>query len=213
MHDDTGAAQAQHDFVAGVVEQWQRERPDLDSWPSGIAGRILRLSTHIRRTGENLVAPLGLSWETFEMIAALRRQGPPFAMNPTAIYKSVLLTSGAMTARLDRAEEAGLITRSSDPNDRRGTIVSLTKKGKKLADEAIALYFKNLGEIWGPLGERDLAQVTQLLAALLAITESRTMTGSQDGAVTERAKQPRGAETKSVRRGKIQAAGATRTGL
>jgi DNA-binding MarR family transcriptional regulator len=203
MHDEAGAAQAHQDFVTGVVEQWQRERPDLDSWPSGIAGRILRLSTFIRRTGENLVAPLGLSWETFEMIAALRRQGPPFAMNPTAIYKSVMLTSGAMTARLDRAEEAGLITRSSDPNDRRGTIISLTKKGKKLADESIELYFKSLGEIWGPIGERGLAQVTQLLAALLAITESRTKTGSLEGSTTERAKLPRGAETKSARRGKV----------
>jgi hypothetical protein len=87
----------------------------------------------------------------------------------------------------------------------------LTKKGEKLADEAIALYFNSLGEIWGPIGERNLAQLTQLLAALLAITESRAMTGTQEGATTERAKLPKGFETKSAHRGKVQAMGATRT--
>ena len=206
MHDGKSSAPARLGDGMDSMEQWQRERPDLDSWPSGIAGRILRLATLIRRTGEKVVAPLGLSWETFEMIAALRRQGPPFAMNPTAIYKSVMLTSGAMTARLDRAEEAGLITRANDPSDRRGTIVSLTKKGRKLADEAIELFFKDLIDVWGPLGERDLAQVTRLLAALHAITASR------DGAAAaaEVAKPTAGSPTKTARRSRIQASAAAR---
>jgi len=159
------------DFVSTVVAQWERERPDLNSWPSGLAGRLLRLAAHVRRVGEEVVSPLGLTWETFEMLAALRRQGKPYAMNPTSLYKSVLLTSGAMTARLDRAEKAGFIARSQDPNDRRGTIVSLTDAGKKVADEAIALYFKRLEKIWGPLGKTEIKNLTLLLTHSLEAME------------------------------------------
>lgn len=162
---------ARGDFVTSVVKQWERERPDLNSWPSGVAGRLLRLATHVRKIGEDVVGPLGLTWETFEMLAALRRQGAPFAMNPTALYKSVLLTSGAMTARLDRAEKAGYIARANDPNDRRGVIVSLTKEGKKIADDAIALYFSRLEQILGPMGESDLKELTRLLSHSLEAME------------------------------------------
>lgn len=163
------------DFVTSVVKQWERERPDLKSWPSGIAGRLLRLATHVRKLGEEVVQPLGLTWETFEMLAALRRQGAPFAMNPTALYKSVLLTSGAMTARLDRAEKAGFIARSNDPNDRRGVIVSLTKEGKKVADEAISRYFARIEVVLGPMGDHDLREITRLLSFSLEAMEQASI--------------------------------------
>ena len=169
--NSTGNFSTGIDFVTSVVAQWERERPDLNSWPSGVAGRLLRLATHIRKIGEDVVAPLELTWETFEMLAALRRQGAPYSMNPTALYKSVLLTSGAMTARLDRAEKAGFITRANDPNDRRGVIISLTKEGKKIADEAISLYFAKIEEILGPMGDSNLRELTRLLSVSLESME------------------------------------------
>ena len=160
------------DSVETIVKQWRRERPDLDPWPSGIAARLLRLSTHLRRAGEKTLEPLGLSWESFEMLAALLRAGPPYSLNPTVLYKSMLLTSGAMTARLDRAEEAGLIQRSADPADRRGTIVSLTPEGKKLANRAIEQYFSMVASVLGSLSVKDRAQFTALLSDSLGAFET-----------------------------------------
>lgn len=112
------------DSIDNLLETWHRERPDLDSSPSGIAARIFRLSMHLRRHAETWLTSMGLSWETFEIIVALRRNGAPFEMKPTALYKATFLTSGAMTNRLDRAQEAGMVSRRADPDDRRGALVS-----------------------------------------------------------------------------------------
>jgi DNA-binding MarR family transcriptional regulator len=160
------------DSVEHLVKQWRQERPDLDAWPSAIAARILRLARHLRQNAERALAPIGLSWETFEMLAALRRSGAPYAMNPTALYKAMLLTSGAMTNRLDRAEQAGVIKRADDPDDRRGTIVRLTPKGKALADEAIELYFNMVTASLGDMSVKDRAQFTGLLSSALMAMEA-----------------------------------------
>lgn len=182
------------DSVETIVWQWRRERPDLASWPSGIAARLLRLGTHVRRSGERALEPLGLSWESFEMLAALRRCGPPYALNPTALYKSMLLTSGAMTARLDRAEQGGLIKRSADPEDRRGIIVSLTPQGVALADTAIEHYFAMVRRVFGHLTVKDRTQFTALLStALIALEVDAQESPAQDapGTKARRPRQPK----------------------
>src|SRR5213592_2795637 len=125
------------DTVDKLLETWHRERPDLDPWPSAIAARIFRLAMHLRRHAETWLSPMGLSWETFEIIVALRRNGSPFEMKPTALNKATFLTSGAMTNRLDRAQDAGLIVRVADPDDRRGVVVRLTPAGLSLVNTAI----------------------------------------------------------------------------
>ena len=171
-----GASPAQAikaDSIEGLLAEWRRERPDLDPSPFGIFGRIWRLSTAMLGDAERWLAPIGLTFESFSLIVTLRRSGPPYELNPTALYRESLLSSGAITNRIDRVEREGLVRRLPDPNDRRGTIVQLTAKGRKLADRSIQVHFEALSETLSGLdrGERD--QLTKLLSKLLLSVEHR----------------------------------------
>lgn len=160
------------DSIAAFITDWQRERPDLDPWPLGIFGRTSRIYTHFLRRADTWLSPLGLSWETFSLIAALRRSGKPYELNPTELQRQSLLTSGAMTNRIDRVEALGLVERRPDTADRRGVIVRLTPAGRALADKAIAVHFSKAAEILGALNAREREQLDQLLAKLLKSFET-----------------------------------------
>jgi DNA-binding MarR family transcriptional regulator len=155
------------DSVQGMLDQWAEERPDLETDPLAIFGRLQRLSTHILRRSADWLEPLGLSWEAFSLIATLRRAGPPFAMRPTEIYKASLLSSGAVTNRVDRVEELGLVKRARDPEDRRGVVVTLTPKGKALADRAIDVHLGTLKTLFADLQPDEQGQLVSLLSKLL----------------------------------------------
>lgn len=160
------------DSIDKLLKTWHQERPDLDPWPSGIAARIFRLSVYLRRRAETWLIPMGLSWETFEIIVALRRSGFPYEMKPTALYKETFLTSGAMTNRLDRAQQAGLIARRADPDDRRGVLVSLTQQGVELADRGIWQYYEENSGSMGHLAPKQRMELTNHLRSLLMVFES-----------------------------------------
>lgn len=159
------------DSIALFIEDWRRERPDLDPWPLGIIGRAPRIFAHLLRRADVWLAPLGLSWESFSLIAALRRSGKPYELNPTELQRLSLLTSGAMTNRIDRVEALGLVQRRPDPADRRGVLVRLTPAGRALADKAIALHFRAAAELLGALTPREAEQLDRLLAKLLLSLE------------------------------------------
>lgn len=99
------------DSIAEFICQWSNERPDLDPSPLGILGRVQRISVQLqKRASEEWLGPLGLTWESFSLLMALRRCGAPFRLRPTDIYRESLLTSGAITNRIDRAEtQAGYV--------------------------------------------------------------------------------------------------------
>lgn len=161
------------DSIEGLLAEWRRERPDLDPSPFGIFGRIWRLSTSVLSDAEAWLTPLGLTFESFSVIVTLRRCGPPYELNPTALYRESLLSSGAITNRIDRVEALGLVKRLPDPNDRRGTIVRLTPKGRTLADRAIKLHFDALAEMLSGIDGRERDQLAGLLSALLKTVEAR----------------------------------------
>lgn len=169
----SAAPKREADSIEALLAEWRRERPDLDPSPFGIFGRIWRLSTSVLGDAEAWLTPLGLTFESFSVIVTLRRSGPPYELNPTALYRESLLTSGAITNRIDRVEAQGLVKRLPDPNDRRGTIVRLTPKGRALADRAIKLHFEALAEMLSDIdgGERD--QLAGLLSTLLKAVEAR----------------------------------------
>ena len=101
------------------------------------------------------------------MLAALRRSGPPYRMNPTTLYGSVILSSGGMTKRLDRLERAGLVERLPDPTDRRGRLVGLTDRGREVADAALLDHLENEQRLLGSLDATEREQLAGLLRKLL----------------------------------------------
>ena len=163
---------ANTDSIAAFIADWQRERPDLDPWPLGIFGRTSRIVSHFLKRADSWLSPRGLSWETFSLIAALRRSGKPYELNPTELQRQSLLTSGAMTNRINRVEALGLVERRPDSNDGRGVIVRLTPAGRALADKAIAVHFSQSANVLGTLNAREREQLHQLLAKLLNSLEN-----------------------------------------
>ena len=163
---------ANTDSITAFIADWQRERPDLDPWPLGIFGRTSRIVSHFLKRADSWLSPLGLSWETFSLIAALRRSGKPYELNPTELQRQSLLTSGAMTNRINRVEALGLVERRPDSNDGRGVIVRLTPAGRALADKAIAVHFSQSANVLGTLNAREREQLHQLLAKLLNSLEN-----------------------------------------
>lgn len=157
------------DWVAKVRAQWERERPDLDLLPMEVIGRLNGAALLI---GRDRLAPLfaeyGLQRGEFDVIATLRRAGKPYRLTPTALYESLMLSSGGMTARLDRLEKAGLVERRPNPDDRRGTLVGLTRKGLALIDKLVVLHVENERRILACLTQAEQKELNRLLAKLLA---------------------------------------------
>jgi len=160
------------DTVERRLSEWRRQRPDLDPSPLGIQGRIMMLSAHLLRQSEAWLEPLGLSWEAFSLIVTLRRSGEPYALRPTDLLRESLLTSGAITNRIDRVEQRGLVERHPDPKDRRSSIVQLTPAGLKLADEAIGRHFAGVEARLGGLTAAERQQLAGLLSKLLGSVET-----------------------------------------
>lgn len=157
------AAQPSDDHVDTVVAQWGRERPGLDVSGMDLISRVTRLS-HLLRTRLNAVfAEHDLeSWE-FDVLATLLRNGPPYKLTPGQLIDSMMLTSGAMTNRLQRLERRGLITRTKSPDDGRSVVVSLTESGSKVVDAALTDHAANESALVAGLAPDQQAQLIDLL--------------------------------------------------
>jgi DNA-binding MarR family transcriptional regulator len=151
-----------------ILDQWSAERPDLPLYALGTFARLLRAAQAADRVLGERLSPFGLQPGWFDLLAALRRAGPPYALNPTELMRATLLSSGGMTKRLDRMAEAGLIERRPDPADRRGTLVRLTRKGRATIDRAIEAHTANEERLLQPLGPADQRALDRLLDKLLA---------------------------------------------
>jgi DNA-binding MarR family transcriptional regulator len=156
------------DEVDDIVAAWHAERPDLDVEPLQVLSRISRLARHLDRARRTAFASHGLEpWE-FDMLSALRRQGPPYQLTPGALLRATLVTSGTMTNRIDRLADAGLVRRLPDPQDRRGVLVTLTAEGQQRADEALADLVLSEYDLLSGLGRADRRTLADLLRVLLA---------------------------------------------
>ena len=133
----------ERDGVDLILEQWRRERPDLDPSPIGVIGRISRLARELEQRLEPVYREQGLEPGWYDVLATLRRIGPPYQLRPTEFSNTLMLTSSGTTKRLDRLERAGLITRAPDPEDRRGTLITLTDAGRELVDRASEAHLEN----------------------------------------------------------------------
>lgn len=155
------------DRIDTILAQWKRERPDLDTQAMSVVGRVQRTAAALRPKLDETHGVSGLQGETFDVLASLRRSGPPYQLSPTDLYREMMLTSGAMTNRIDRLEDAGLVARRADPDDRRGTLVRLTAKGKALIDTATAKHVDNEDRLLSALTARERQQLNELLRKLL----------------------------------------------
>jgi DNA-binding MarR family transcriptional regulator len=162
----------ERDAVDAILAQWRKEQPKLDASPMAVVGRISRAEKTIRPRLEAIFDSFGLSGEAFDVLATLRRAGPPYELSPTDLFKSLLLSSAAMTSRIDRLEEAGLVARSPHPEDRRGIRVALTPKGKELIERALEAHVRNEEAILAALNATERKQLAGLLKKLLLSLET-----------------------------------------
>src|SRR5918999_2083449 len=125
------------DPVDRMIEAWGERDPELDASPLEVVGRLLLCAAHLERAIVAALQPFGLSFSDFDVLNTLRRRGDDEGTNPRDLARSSLITSGAMTSRLDRLERAGLIERRPDPGDRRGVLVQLNEQGERLAEESL----------------------------------------------------------------------------
>lgn len=125
------------DEVSGLVDAWKRERPDLDVTPLEILSRVTRIARQLDLARRAAFADHELEVWEFDVLAALRRSGSPYALSPGRLTSTTLVSSGTMTNRIDRLEGRGLVRREPDPRDRRGVQVILTDEGRARVDGAL----------------------------------------------------------------------------
>jgi DNA-binding MarR family transcriptional regulator len=157
---------ADRDGVDEILEQWGSERPDLDPSPIGVVGRISRLARELEQRLEPVYREHGLEPGWHDVLATLRRAGPPYRLRPTEFTSTLMLTSSGTTKRLDRLERAGLIRRDPDPRDRRGTLITLTDAGQELIDRTTEAHLENERRLLGALTEADQHRLADLLRKL-----------------------------------------------
>ncbi len=160
------------DRVDAILDQWNRERPDLDVAPMGLIGRIRRLSQHLLRDMEKTFARHGLNSATFDVLATLRRSGPPYALSPGALLATMMITSGTMTNRIDQLEKAGLVERRVNPDDGRSVLVSLTERGFAVIDAAVTDHVETQKRLTSSLAPDDRTALNALLRKYLACFET-----------------------------------------
>lgn len=160
-------ASADKDAVDAILAQWQRERPDMDASPMGLIGRTTRLASYFRKSIGSVFARYGLNLGEFDVLATLRRSGTPYQLSPTALFKSMMVSSGTMTNRIDRLEKEGLVERVSDERDRRGSLIKITDKGFALIDEAVTAHMDNGRDILSRLDPSEQEDLVRLLRKLL----------------------------------------------
>lgn len=154
------------DAVDEIVDQWNRERPGVDVSGMAIIGRISRLERSIRPQLESVFAAHDLeSWE-FDVLATLLRNGSPHQLTPGELLDSMMITSGAMTNRIDRLERRGFVRRAKSPDDGRRVLVTLTASGRRKVDAALVDHAANELRLIDGLDQDQRSGLVDLLRAL-----------------------------------------------
>src|SRR5919109_21629 len=161
----------ERDSIDLFLDAWNEDIPQLDPTVEGIVDRIYTLSKYLRRTMDETLAAFGLNHGEWKVLLALRRSGPPYRRSPGWLAERAGLSSGAMTNRLDRLEEAGLIRRLPDPDDRRALQVELTPKGHEVWEASTGAQAEKEALVASALDERQKQQLTKLLRRLMLAFE------------------------------------------
>jgi len=170
------------DDVARIVARWRDERPDLDPAPLLVVGRIIRLAHVLDAALRPPFAAARLHGGDFDVLAALRRSGEPYLARPHELSTSLLVTTGAVTKRLDRLEAAGLVERRGSTGDGRGKLVRLTPAGLELTDRLMEQHLAAQHRLLAALSPQEADQLQRLLGRLSASLEGpREESPERDG--------------------------------
>lgn len=159
------------DSVDAIVGQWHRERPDLELEAMAVIGRLGRLFVIAQRDIEAVFGAHGLQRGEFDVLAALRRSGEPFELNPSVLADGLMMSRAGMTGRLDRLESAGLVRRIADAADRRAVRVALTEAGRALIDKVVTAHTENETRILSVLSAQDRNDLDRIVRVLLGSLE------------------------------------------
>lgn len=154
-----------------IKAQWARQRPDLDTEPMALIGRMTRLSAHLSEEMGKTFARHGLNGPSFDMLATLLRSGPPHALSPNQLLETMMVTSGTMTNRIDQLEKDDLVTRVRNPDDKRSVLVQLTGKGQKIIDAAVTDHVETQKKLVAGLSGDERGNLNALLRTYLATFE------------------------------------------
>jgi DNA-binding MarR family transcriptional regulator len=168
-----------HDHIDAVIAKWKRERPDYDLAPVAIIGRAGRIMEYVDRALEARFEEFGISRATFDVLATLRRNGPPYQMTQHELMRSLLRTSGGMSLRIDVLQKAGYVRREEAADDRRSVLVSLTAKGFKLLEKVIPEHLANETGLLSGLTSNERLALIALLRKWLLSLESTMGEGPQ----------------------------------
>jgi DNA-binding MarR family transcriptional regulator len=156
------------DHVQHIVDQWSAERPELDATPILVIGRLHRVANALTPELVRVYHAHGLGEGDFDVLATLRRSGAPYELTPSQLMEQTMVTSGAVTKRLDRLEGAGLVERRVSQGDRRSRIVALTPAGRTLIDKAMPEHLANEHRLLEPLTATEQRTLASLLGKLAA---------------------------------------------
>ncbi|MBN9629716.1 MAG: MarR family transcriptional regulator [Actinobacteria bacterium] len=156
------------DRVAGIQQEWRRERPDLDPAPQGVIGRLHRVAGLLTEQLVAVYARHGLTEGDFDVLATLRRAGAPYERTPGELAQHTMVTTGGMSKRIDRLEEAGLVSRRTSSTDGRGRVVALTPDGVARIDAAVTEHFANERRLLDELSPADARALERILTSWLA---------------------------------------------
>ncbi|MFE9258258.1 MarR family winged helix-turn-helix transcriptional regulator [Streptomyces sp. NPDC006879] len=157
------------DAVDAIVEQWRQERPELadDLWSVQLLGRIQRLGRVLDREYRAFMAQHGLEHGEFDVLATLRRSGPPYELTAGAFLKAAMVTSGAITNRIDRMETKGLVERVRDDGDRRTVRIRLTPHGHEVTETVMSAHLSNQVRMLQALDRTECERIGDGLRVLL----------------------------------------------
>ena len=154
-----------------IGDAWRRERPDVDLRPQQVIGRLHRVANHLTDELVAVYARHGLTEGEFDVLATLRRVGPPYERSPGDLAAHTLVTSGGMTKRVDRLERAGLVTRRVSDADARARVVALTDRGREVIDAAFTDHMVNERRLLDALDPADVDALERILRTWLRALE------------------------------------------
>ena len=155
-----------------IKAQWAMQRPDLNTGPMELIGRLIRLAAHLSQEMGETFSLHGLSAASFDVLATLLRSGPPHALSPNQLLATMMVTSGTMTNRIDQLEKDGLVARVQNPSDKRSVLIKLTEKGHRIIDEAVTEHVKTQTRLVSVIADGERAKLNALLRSYLTSIEA-----------------------------------------